>query len=358
MVNPTPLLIVIGTIVSLAAIQWGLNRVENAPTRKKKQATPTASVPTTATTPPPTDKAATENATQTPKAASAPTAAAPVEKAAPKPKAKPKPKPIDKPLLPGLTVKGLDKRGQEQLKKLISEGNLLSLANWLAIHRPGIVELDDFLAKNRGLFQPLYANTFGANKEEKAREALVAFTVVDRPAGIRFNALSEQDRLTLLIFDPTSQRLINQDLIAQFGGQMFGECFDYYCRHDKGVARLVPTSASDRKILEMLANSSMADKGRHIPLASRLTVMSMEQLRQMARDLNREVQFTSQSDLANQLADIPGAAVLLSMQYTVDDLFILNPLKNEPENTIREWQFLKAYADLLISREVPTGLSS
>jgi len=49
--------------------------------------------------------------------------------------------------------------------------------------------------------------------------------------------------------------------------------------------------------------------------------------------------------------------VLLSMQYKVDDLFILNPLKNEPENTLREWRFLKAYAELLISREIPAALS-
>jgi len=146
-------------------------------------------------------------------------------------------------------------------------------------------------------------------------------------------------------------------LLAQFGGQMFTECFEYYCTHDKSIARSVSANDPDRNILETLANSSIADKGRHIPLALRLTVMSMEQLREMSKDLNRELKYTGKTDLAEQLAAIPGAAVLLSMQYKVDDLFILNPLKTEPENTLREWQFLKAYAELLISREIPSALA-
>jgi hypothetical protein len=390
MLSLTPLLIVMGTIASLLIIQWALNRVENAHLRQAHEPAPTPSAPPSPEDvslkkvapekAPPEKTPPTPIATPSPETTSKPAAApkpevAPTAKAPPAPKAAPKAKApakkkatakskpkakskaAGKAFLPGLTVKGLDKRSTEQLKKLINQGKQVPLANWLAVHRPGIVELDEFLSKNRERFQPFHANTFGATQEDKAREALTAFTIVDRPAGIRFNALSEQERLVLLSFDPNSQRLINQELIAQFGGQMFGECFEFYCTHDKSIARAVPADDPDRKILETLANSSIADKGRHIPLALRLTVMSMEQLRQMCKDLNRELKFASKKELEKQLADIPGSAVLLSMQYKVDDLFILNPLKHELENTLREWRFLKAYAELLISREIPAALS-
>ena len=419
MLSPTPLLIVVGTVVLLAIIQWLMNRVENA---QQRQVQEPATAPTTAPPSPqkaPPGKASPEMttavATPSPKAKPAPAAAskpapaakqpaakqepvakqesepkqtpapkqeslfkqepapkpetAPKTETAPKSKAKLAPvakqepapaakaKPAGKPLLPGLTVKGLDKKGTEELKKLIIKGDKPSLASWLAVHRPGIVELDEFLASNRTRFKPFHANTFGANPQEKDSASLASFPLTNLPAGIRFDDLSEQERLLLLTFDPGSQRLINQELIAQFGGQMFTECFEFYCNHDKSIARSVSANDPDRNILETLANSSIADKGRHIPLALRLTVMSMDQLREMGKDLNRELKYTDKNDLAEQLAAIPGAAVLLSMQYKVDDLFILNPLKSEPENTLREWQFLKAYAELLISRELPAALS-
>jgi hypothetical protein len=99
--------------------------------------------------------------------------------------------------------------------------------------------------------------------------------------------------------------------------------------------------------LEALAKSGIARKGRHIPLEARLTVLKMSQLRQMAKDLNLDKKFSRKQDAAKILADVPGAAVLLSMQYVVDDLFILNPINEDIEQIKSEWAFLRAYAKLL-----------
>jgi hypothetical protein len=79
-------------------------------------------------------------------------------------------------------------------------------------------------------------------------------------------------------------------------------------------------------------------------------VLKMSQLRQMCKDLNHDTKYSRKQDATEALAQIPGAAVLLSMSYVVDDLFALTPIKNEIYDIKREWNYLSAYAKLLISR--------
>jgi hypothetical protein len=306
MTNPIPLFIIMGTILCLVAIQRALTKVEQQPKEHLAGTAP----------PPPSSP----------------------------------PKSRGLPLFPGLSVIGLDERGVEQLKSLISTGNSASLTAFLASHRPGILELDDYLKNLRKAFNDALPDTAIKISTENIRNTLKTFTPPKPPAGIHFELLSAPEFEASLIFNPQSQRLVTRDLMAQFGGQKFSTYFEYFCAHNKSVAYSVPSIDPNRPMMETLAESGIANKGRHIPLATRLTVLKMSQLRQMCKDLNHETKYTRKQDATKALAQIPGSAVLLSMSYVVDDLFVLNPIKNEIYDIKREWNYLSAYAKLLISR--------
>jgi hypothetical protein len=307
MTNPLPLLIIMGTILCLVAIQRVLTKVE-------KQPAVAPDLAAASHLPPPSQR------------------------------------PRGLPLFPSLSVIGLDERGVEQLKKLISAGDSVPLTAFLASHRPGILELDKYLQQLRATFNEALPNTGIKISTENIRSTLKTFTPPKPPAGIHFELLSESEYEACLVFNPKSQRLVTRDLMAQFGGQKFGKSFEFYCTKNKSVAMNVPPLDPDRDIMETLAESGVANKGRHIPLATRLTVLKMNQIRQMCKDLNHDTKYTRKQDATEALAQIPGAAVLLSMSYVVDDLFVLNPIKNETYDIKREWNYLSAYAKLLISR--------
>lgn len=298
MSNPIPLFIVLGTILVLLAIQHLLARIASSPdaTTAKKDEQPAAAPP-------------------------------------------PPPRPRGRPLVPGLSVAGLDERGIARLKQLMQEKNVEAITTFLAFNRPHIIELDQYLHQLRQALADEAGQSEPAQTEAESA-----------PAGIQLDTLSGKEQQQLLSFDPKSQRLITRDLMSRFGGHEFSHYFAHYKAREKSVTLHVPPFDPDRTVLETLAKSGIADKGRHIPLPLRLTVLKMSQLRQMAKDLNLDKKFTRKQEAAETLAQVPGAAVLLSMQYVVDDLFVLKPIEEDADDISHEWAYLKAYAKLLISR--------
>ncbi len=252
-------------------------------------------------------------------------------------------------LTTALSVTGLDDRGIEHLKKLIKEKEIAALTTFLAFNRPSVMELDLYLQLART--QLLASLPEAANKiPPKTLSALVAkYTPPPPPAKIQFASLSAEERQLILMFNPKSRYLITREFMSQFGGHSFISHFKHYCARDKSIALHVPPFDPDRKALETLAKSGIANKGRHIPLSQRLTVLKMSQLRQMAKDLNYDKKFNRKQEATEVLAIIPGAAVLLSMQYVVDDLFVLKPLNEDIQQVKAELAYLTAYAKLLIS---------
>lgn len=256
-------------------------------------------------------------------------------------------------LFPGLTVTGLDERGTDHLKSLIKKGDSAALAAFLASHRPGILELDEYLEQVRAAFNRALSDVANKTSIKNIRNSLKIFKPLKPPANIHFELLSPTEYEECLTFNPKSKRLVTRDLMAQFGGHKFSQYFEYYCKHPKSVTMSIPPLDPNRPMLEALAETGVANKGRHITLETRLTVLKMNQLRQMSKDLNQDIKFTRKKDATKALAQMPGSAVLLSMSYVVDDLFILNPIKNETYDINREWNYISAYAKLLISRINP-----
>lgn len=288
MLNPAPLLIVMGAILSLLAVQRVLSR----------------SIPPEQHTAPP-----------------------------PQPTPAPVPRPRGVTLVEGLSVTGVDDRAMNQLKQLIAQSDVAALTTFLAFHRPVFIELNEFI--------------------KRAQSSETGNVDTTAPAGLQLTALSESERQKLFSLETSTPRLINRELMSRFGGQDFSSYFAHYVAREPSVTLHVPPFDPDRKIMEALAKSGIARKGRHIPLAERLTVLKMSQLRQMAKDLNVDKKFTRKQEATEMLAEVPGAAVLLSMQYVVDDLFALNPIKEDRDQIKREWAHLTAYAKLLSTLKLP-----
>ncbi len=238
------------------------------------------------------------------------------------------------PLINGLSVMGLDERGINSLRALIKDTDSVALTTFLAFNRPTVQELDNYL---QHLFEQF----------RNATDAITAASLPTPPAGMRIDALSTTERNLLLNRDPRQPRHIDRALMARFGGHAFLPHFALYSSRESGVTLHVPPFDTDRTLFETLAKSGIASRGRQIPLQQRLSVLKMQELRQMGKDLKLAQKFTRKADATEALSQMPGSAVLLSMQYVIDDLFILNPLDVDPHAIKQEWAWLTAYAKLL-----------
>ncbi len=246
------------------------------------------------------------------------------------------PRPRGRKLTGELSVTGLDERGVDSLKTLIGKKDIDATTTFLAFNRPGFVEIDACLSQQ-----------YRQGKSE-ATPPSPAQTLLAK----LLEPLTKTERKLLAEFNPKSTRLISRDLMSRFGGHEFSIYFSHYAARPQSVTLHVPPFDPDRKILEDLAKSRIARKGRHIPLNTRLTVLKMSQLRQMAKDLNLDKKFTRKQAAAETLATVPGAAVLLSMQYVIDDLFMLMPIKEDIVLVKHEWSYLQAYAKMLNGLEL------
>ncbi|MCF6209722.1 MAG: hypothetical protein L3J88_01640 [Gammaproteobacteria bacterium] len=239
-----------------------------------------------------------------------------------------------KPLLKGLSVMGLDERGISSLRTLMKDTDSVALATFLAFNRPTVQELDNYL---QHLFEQF----------RNAPDAVTAASLSAPPAGMQIDALSTTERNLLLNRNPRQPRHIDRALMARFGGHAFLPHFSLYNSRDSAVTLHVPPFDTHRKLFETLAKSGIASRGRQIPLQQRLSVLKMQELRQMGKDLKLAQKFTRKADATEALSQIPGAAVLLSMHYVIDDLFMLNPLDVDPHAVEQEWAWLMACAKLL-----------
>lgn len=292
--NPVPLLIVMGTILALLAVQRLLARASTPRTENlHRQTTSTKPAPVTPQT-------ATTSSSQQ----------------------------HGREFTTGLSVTGLDERGVTSLKVLIRQKDVDAIATFLAFNRPGFIEIDTDL-------------------QHQHRHAATAPLSLHALTKSLLESLTDTERKLMAEYNPKSTRLISRDLMSRFGGHEFKTYFGHYTARPQSVTLHFPPFDPDRSVLDAMTTSGIARKGRHIPLNARLTVLKMSQLRQMAKDLNLDKKFTRKQDAADILADVPGAAVLLSMQYVIDDLFILMPIKEDIVLVKYEWSYLETYAKML-----------
>lgn len=252
-------------------------------------------------------------------------------------------------LLPGLSITGLDERGLTRFCEIIDAGNADEISIFLAFHDCTVPEVDHFLGQTRINITANRPKGSGKINHITLKTIFDNSMLPPSPAGIRFSELSEEERLTILSFEPNDTRRITRDFMARFGGHMFHKNFEEYYKHQKPATLFIPPDDTKRPIFEKLVESGIAEKGRDIPLAHRLALLTLKQLQQMAKDLNLKQALTKKDTAIEALSKIAGARVLFSMQYVADDIFHLKPTNEDDEKIKQEWEYLNAYAKLLLS---------
>jgi len=187
--NPVPLLIVMGTILTLLAVQRWLIHI-GSPRNKNLHK---------------------ENIPPKPKKASAqpPTITQSDQKS---------PRQHGRKLTEGLFVTGLDERGIDSLKVVIDKKETDAISTFLAFNRPSFVEIDTYLAQQR---------------RQRENEAPPSSTQA-LPIKL-LEPLTKTERKLLIEFNPKSTRLISRDLMSRFGGHEFGIYFGHYAARPQSV---------------------------------------------------------------------------------------------------------------------------
>ncbi len=252
-------------------------------------------------------------------------------------------------ILPGLHVGGLDERLTNELSALISKKDELKTAIFLAIHRPIFYEIEDFIDKMR----EQYTFLVGVNADEASEfdkiSAANSLQIPQHPQTYRFNKLNRSELRMLYEFDPDTPHIIDRDLIEKFGGLLFLENFimyDHLCLEVPAIFH-IPKDNELRRLFETFTKTGLALYGKDIPLQDRLYVLNMEQLQDLAKEVNIEREFKTKAEATAALAEIPSSSVLLSTIYPASELFLLIDEPRDVKKVEREWGVLSLYAKLL-----------
>lgn len=246
-------------------------------------------------------------------------------------------------------ISGIDSVKIEKLVELIRAKDETQIASFIAKERPKLEEIEDYLKRLREQFHNSFPVGFEFASDIDKAQAISKMHLVDQPKLFKFDTLSQQELRCLVEYDSGGKRHLNHDFFEKFGEENFMENFRVFTQ----LSGELPTTMhieKDHKFrtqLEALAKSSMVLRGRKIHLRDRLNVLDFKQLKDMAKELKIEGEYESRQHAADQLAEIPGSAVLLAMIYPVDDIFLI---KSDPYDTHaveNEWSVMSNYSKLL-----------
>lgn len=253
---------------------------------------------------------------------------------------------------PGLHVVGLSEDSIREMNALIDAKEVEKLSVFLALKKPSLIELDEYIDSLRHQFhQQLKKSVKHATEIEKI-SAVSQLNLSREPSAFSVAKLNKTELRELLEYDSQRRRMINHEFISRFGEVNFIENFNIYVELVKGVPVTLLVGKDDkyRKHMEVFANTGVALQGRKIPLQDRLSVLKLNQLQEMAKELKLEQIFKDHTEATKNLAEIPGSAILLAMLVNIDDIFMLKPQAIDVETIQREWAMICAYAKLLCLR--------
>ena len=252
-------------------------------------------------------------------------------------------------VFPHMHVVGLNENGVEELKSLIESKDIDSLSTFIALKKPGFVELDNYIDTLRQRFMLILNKPVQAATDIERITAVSTIDTANTPNGYDFSQISKSELRTLIEHDPKSRRVINHEFMNRFGDARFMETFSVYKQlsSEFPVTLLLAEDEQNRRELEVMVKTGIAMQGRKIPLQDRLSVLKYTQLRNMAKELKLDKDFKRRSDATAALAEIPGAAILLAMQVNIDDIFMIKPEPIDIEAVENEWAVISSYAKLI-----------
>jgi hypothetical protein len=252
---------------------------------------------------------------------------------------------------------GLSENQVNELKAIVSDGDQTTLSKFLAFYKPGLLEIDQYIASLRERYHDNLAKPAGEASEIERIAASNKLLLTDQPEPYDFKQLSKAEIRTLLEIHPKTNGILTREFFDQFGEEQFWENFETYgaLYRDHPVTVFVPKKDELRPLLESLAQKGVVQQGRKIHLRDRLGVLELSQLNQMAQELKLERQFITRDEATQTLAEIPGSAILLAMVYTIDDLFLIRPDAVDVKAVRRALSVYESYAKLIFRAHRPAS---
>jgi hypothetical protein len=239
----------------------------------------------------------------------------------------------------------------KEFQDTINQQDENNLVYFLARYRPNLLELEDYLADLRSQYFHLLGKPSNLATEAEKITAINEIQLdAAAPNSLDIDTLNKAEWRSLIEKNLKTNHLINDDFMKRFGGKDFMDNFQVYTQlvNDTALTMQAKSDHQFRRQLEKFVDTGIAQQGRKIPLKERLEVLSFDQLKQMAQELKVTTEFSSKSEAAEALAQMPGSAVHLSMIYESDDIFYIKAESVDAKSIEDEWYMLHAYARLLI----------
>lgn len=238
----------------------------------------------------------------------------------------------------------------KEFQDTISQQDENDLVYFLARYRPNLVELEEFLEDLRSQYFTLLGKPTNLATEAEKITAVNEVQMDAAPMCINIDALNKAEWRSLIEKSLKTNHLIDNDFMERFGGKTFMDNFQVYTQlvNNQPITIHATADHQHRRQLERFVETGIAQQGRKIPLKERLEVLSISQLKDMAKDLKITTDFNTKSEAAEVLAQMPGSAVHLSMIYESDDIFYIKAEELDAMSIEDEWYMLHAYSRLLI----------
>ena len=223
----------------------------------------------------------------------------------------------------------------KELQDAIKNQDETELVYLLARYRPNFIEIEAYLDKLRSQYFTLLEKPSNLATEAEKITKVNEIQLDSATACIDINALNKAELRSLVEKNLKTSNLINSDFMERFGGKDFMDIFQVYTQlvGQESVTIHARADHQYRRQLEAIVETGIALQGRKIPLKERLEVLNFNQLKEMATDLKLETEFTTKSDAAEALAQMPGSAVHLSMIYESDDIFYIKAESCDAKST-------------------------
>jgi len=238
----------------------------------------------------------------------------------------------------------------KELQDAIKNQDANDLVYLLARYRPNFIEVEDYLEKLRSQYFTLLGKPSNLATEAEKITKVNEIQLDTATACIDIEALNKAELRSLVEKNLKTNHLINNDFMERFGGKIFMDIFQVYTQlvGQESVTIHARADHQYRRQLETIVETGIALQGRKIPLKERLEVLNFNQLKEMATELKLSTEFTTKSDTAEALAEMPGSAVHLSMIYEPEDIFYIKAEPTDAKSIEEEWYMLHAYARMLI----------
>lgn len=254
-------------------------------------------------------------------------------------------------LFPGLHVGGLSKHQVDDLKKFLRKNDELELSLFLALYRPVFFEFEDLITNLRQQFSFLLGAPADEASEFDKISAANSLQLPDHPEAHRFKVLSSQELRLIVEKEMSVNGVIDEAFVDKFGGLLFMENFimyDHLCREEPAIFH-IPESSELKHLYDTFVTNGVASRGRDIGLELRLHILSLEQLKTIAKEAKINKPIQTKLEGIQALKDVPSAAVLLATIYPTNELYLLHSEERDVKAVEQEWAVLNIYAKLLFT---------